>query len=176
MRTRLAVTAVAVSILAASAAVAQAWKTYASKAGGFSVLMPGTPQYQKKPAPTAVGELMLHNFAVSTNRGATAYIVSYTDYPAAVASQTSPEKMLVGARDGQLKNLQATATSDKEITVSGHPGRDVQFKNARGFTGRCKMVMVKGKHRLYQVLALTTNGSASAGDFAKFVDSFKLTN
>lgn len=172
MKTRYSAVALGLSLVAASAALAQGWKPFTSKPGGFSILMPGSPRYEKRSLPSAAGQLSLNNFTASANGGATAYVVSYTDYPAAIVAKGNPEKMLAGARDGQLKNLQATTTSDKAITMGGNPGRDVQFKNAKGFTGRCKLVLVKS--RLYQVLALTTNGSATTADFSRFIDSFKL--
>lgn len=171
--TRIAAAALGLSIFAAGVASAQAWQTFSSKTGGFSVQMPGAPKYEKRAVPSAAGQLSLNNYTVATNGGATAYIVSFTDYPAKVVGSADPAKMLIGARDGQLKNLQATATADKAISLNGNPGRDTSFKNAKGFTGRCKSFLVK--NRLYQVLALTTNSSTPASDFAKFVDSFQLT-
>lgn len=172
MRTRMAAASLGLSLLVAAAALAQGWVTYSPPQGTFSVLLPGKPRFEKSTVASEAGPLALHNYTVGANGGATAYIVSFTDYPAAVIAKADPQKMLAGARDGQLKNLQATATSDKVIALDGSPGRDVQFKNAKGFTGRCKMFLVK--NRLYQVLALTTNGTGTSADFAKFVDSFKL--
>ena len=173
MRTRMPWIALAVAGLTAGAVLAQAWQSYANAAGKFSVEFPGKPTFEKRTVPSAAGPLPLNNFTVSANAGATAYIVSFTDYPAAITGNADPQKMLIGARDGQLKNLDATATSDKIVSVNGAPGRDVQFKSTKGYTGRCKLVLLQS--RLYQVLALTTNGSGKPADFARFVDSFKLT-
>jgi hypothetical protein len=166
--------ALALAVLTAGAALAQAWQPYSNEAGKFSVEFPGKPRFEKRTVPSAAGPLPLNNFTVSANGGATAYIVSYTDYPAAITGNADPQKMLIGARDGQLKNLDATASSDTVIDVNGSPGRDIQFKSTKGYTGRTKLVLVKS--RLYQVLALTTNGTGKPADFARFVNSFKLTN
>jgi hypothetical protein len=162
--------ALALSLALAGAVLAQGWSAFTSKEGKFTVLLPGTPKTEHKTIPSAVGQLQMNLFTV--DKGATAYIVNYTDYPADKVASSDPKKILDGALNGQLNNLKAKASVDKVVTLNGNPGRDVTFAGANNFSGRCKLFMVK--NRLYQVLALTQNNAAPASDFAKYVDSFSL--
>jgi hypothetical protein len=170
MRTQALSAALVLAMGLAVAGVAQTWSPFTSKEGNFTILFPGTPKPEQKTITSTVGPVLMNLFTV--DKGATAYIVNYIDYPADRVAQADPKKILAEAVAGQLKTLKAKASVDKQITVDGNPGRDVIFAGAKNFSGRCKLLLVK--NRLYAALALTQNNAAPASDFAKYVDSFAL--
>lgn len=173
MRTHLLVPALALSLVASGTAMAQAWQNFTSSPGRFAVQMPGTPKAENSAVDTAAGKLNVSTFTVAADGGATAFIVSFTDYPAGLVAKGDPTKILIGARDGQLSRLKGKVSSDRVISINGYPGRDVSFAGANNVSARCKMFLVR--NRLYQVLALSQNTPAPTASFARFVDSFKLT-
>ena len=97
---------------------------------------------------------------------------------------SNPEDLLNRARDGALQNVSGKVTSEKPLTMNGHPGKefsgdgvspeaDSSGKHQEAtFTARVFWV----PPRLYQVLYVrpkTTSAPSENGQ--KFLDSFQLT-
>lgn len=173
MLARVLTAALGMAMLVSGSVAAQRWQSFTSGTGKFTVQMPGAPKFQKRTVKSAAGPLALSSYSVATDRGRTAYTVTFVEYPAAVVAGSTPDKLLELARDGQLANLKATASSDRAIRLNGYPGRDVTFAGANEFSGRSRIFLVKS--RLYQVVALTRGNASPASDLARFVASFKLT-
>ena len=144
-------------------------KPFTSKEGRFTIWMPAAPKASQQPIDAPEGKLTLHLFVV--DRGASAYLASYIDYPAEGVEGADPQAVLKGARDGQLEKLNAKVLAEKKLTLDGFPGSEVQFQSPM-FRGRIRTYLVK--NRLYQALALT-GADKEPADFAKFTESFKLT-
>lgn len=112
----------------------------------------------------------------TASKGATsAYLVAFLDYPEESFEQ-GIESMLDGAREGALKNMNATLESQKSITLNGHPGRSITFA---GFSGEQRVYgridYFIAKPRLYQVLYLTSSKTkVNAPEITACFESFTI--
>lgn len=165
-----------------------AWKEFSSDAGGFTVLMPGTPDSTTVAVETPAGKLPHALYSLIT--GAAAYVVSYTDHPHKSEDPEAVKRALDAGRDYVLAHdpsLKVKLLGERETALEGHPGREWLF-HGEGFVLRARAFFVNG--RIYQ-LSLSgppgmafKNGRPSADpgdrtDFferisAKFLDSFRL--
>ena len=98
-------------------------KEFKSEAGGFSVMTPAPLQEAVQPVETQGGKIDLHLF--SAQQDDIAYFVAYCDYAPELARPDNAEKMLDGARDGAVGNTHGKLISETNITLAGHPGREV---------------------------------------------------
>lgn len=148
------------------------WKTLTSKAGRFTMMMPGEAKEQTQDVPTPVGKITMTMYILEV--GGTAYFATFNDYPAELIQKSEAETLLNGARDGAVGNVKGKLTSEKKITIDTHPGRDISFEALGGqFVARSRIYLVK--ERLYQVMVLAPKDNGLPKDIDKFLDSFKLT-
>lgn len=169
MRTRALVPAALLAVALAGAALAQGWKPYNSAPGKFSIDFPGTPETRSQDITTRVGKVKMHLFQVA--KGQSAFLVSYSDYPASAIKGSDPKKMLDGARDGAVSNVQGKLLSEKGMSIGGNPGRELKVE-AKGLSMTQRMFLVK--NRLYQVLALVPIDRPNNPDVPRFLNSFKI--
>lgn len=150
------------------------WKDFSSPEGKFSVLMPGTPQNHTQALNTPIGPVTTYAFVYS-NKDA-AFGVSYTDYPEALMQGLDAQKILDGARNGQLSAKSgSTLISESPISLNSYPGREVQMTTPEGdgkHAVRNHMYMVN--NRLYQVMVVMPRDELFSKNAVKFMDSFKL--
>lgn len=157
----------------------KAWKKFTSPEGRFSVLLPATPTEQSRPVETALGRLDNRVFMVQTP--ADVYMVAYADFPEPVSDPDMIQKMLDGGRDKALSNVNGKLTSEKNIKLDGHAGREWHIEMPEGLVARARAYWVK--KRLYQALVIvqaTPNATPQAARLRqeandKFFDSFALT-
>ncbi|GIV97331.1 MAG: hypothetical protein KatS3mg057_1988 [Herpetosiphonaceae bacterium] len=139
--------------------------------------MPGSPEKQSQSVSTAVGPIDLHMFTLDL--GTSAYMVSFSDYPAEVITAAGPDAVLDGAAGGAISNVNGTVLNEREISISGYPGREIEVqipKTAENDEGTAKARIYLVDARLYQVLVLGTKGKLSTEDADRFLNSFKLTS
>jgi hypothetical protein len=149
-----------------------AWKPFASKEGGFSVMMPGTPKPMRQSLNTQAGPIAMNMFVL--DMGTTAYVVMFSDYPEAGVKKAGAAKVLKGARDGAVNNARgAKLLSEKQISLNGHPG--VELKMEQGAQGILLARLYMVRNRLYQAICVVPKSRAGSGDMERFVGSFKLT-
>ena len=143
--------------------------------GGMTVQMPGKPEKQTQTTNTPVGPVNIN--MLTTQSGDEAFIVGYSEFPDAPATRSAdPEMLLNRARDGAVQNVNGKVTSEKAITMSGHPGKeftgDSTSPQEATFTARVYWVAP----RLYQVLYIRPKTTAAPSENGqKFLDSFQLT-
>lgn len=169
MKPKILLIAFALIFLAACAAK---WETLSE--GGFTVQMPGTPNKQSQSINTAVGPVTINMYTVETK--GEAFIVAYSDYPEAAASQADPQQLLNNARDGAVRNVNGKITSERSVTLNGKPGKEIigdgSLASQEGtFVARIYWV----SPRIYQALYVRPKGSAASENGNKFLDSFQLT-
>jgi len=145
---------------------------FAPKDGRFTVQMPGEPKEQTNKVNTAIGPIDVHMFLSAPDPN-TAYIVGYSDYPEEMMKKSESDKILDGARDGAVKNVNGKLDGEKKITIDKHPGRDFQIATEH-FEGRNRMYLVNA--RLYQVMVVGSKEFVTGKDAERFLDSFKLTD
>ena len=181
MTARLLYPALLVALLFAYSAQTTQWETVSES--GFTVRMPGKPSKRTQSMDTAVGKIQLTTLAAE--KGGEAFIVGYNDFPDSPAVRDrDPEELLNNARDGAVRTVNGKVTSEKAITMNGHPGKEFsgegisQEADSSGkrqeftFTERIYWVVP----RLYQVLYIRPKTTAAPSDDGqKFLDSFRLT-
>ncbi len=147
------------------------WKEFSSKEGMFSVLLPGTPTVQTQKLNTRAGVLDLYFFVVEQD--GFQYLVSYNDYPEAMIREANADKVLDGARNGVVANVQGRLSSESRVWLAENPGRELRIKIPDGRQAmRTRLYFVK--NRLYQVGVVSSEDGSASEDISKFLNSFKL--
>jgi hypothetical protein len=147
------------------------WSVYTSKEGGFSVALPGKPAENKQRVMTATGHLDVYLFVVEGKSDA-AYVVSYSDLPAAEAKAGTAEKRLDFAREGAVSNARGKLRTEKKIEIDGFPGRELIIETDKDVV--IKMRIYAAKQRLYQTMAMGPGGFFQSTDATQFLDSLRL--
>jgi hypothetical protein len=147
------------------------WETITDK--GFTLSMPGTPSKNDDTIPSAAGPLPLRMYTLS--KGFEGYITGYSEYPDIIFTSTEPEDLLDGAQEGAISNIKGEVTSQRAITLNGHPGREIVGTSPDqniGFTARVFLA----KPRMYMLIYTQYDKSKPISEDGKrFLDSFKLT-
>lgn len=161
--------AMACGLLLVSGCGKAEFKEFASADGRFKVQMPGTP---KEETQTAAGATM-KIYSLQEKDGA--YAAAFADLPIPSGeSEAQLQARLDGSRDGMVRNVGGTLTSESRITLSGkYPGREVQadIPSKKGVL-RARIYLVD--RRLYQVMVTGTKPWATSADATKFLDSLVL--
>ncbi len=148
-------------------------KQFYSADGGFSVLMPGTPQTDQTPeklnADPQGRSITMYSFVVSTQNDNVAYLVTYNDYPPDVANDGS-DAVMQRVRDGASSGK--TILTDAPITLGAVPGRAFVFRGDDGTTFDEHEYFIG--HRLYQLMVVTAK-DYTAADRDAFMNSFAMT-
>jgi hypothetical protein len=152
------------------------WREFSSRAGGFSVLMPGTPKEETevKDFPV-VGKGEVHLFVLSNEFGV--FVAGYLDIPGlARQNQTFCDSFgkgfLKSIGDGTAKGAGGKVVKETDISFGTDPGKEILIEAPGGMaTVRAYFI----KRRGYQFVALPPAAGADAGNVKRFLDSFKLT-
>lgn len=147
------------------------WETITED--GFSLSMPGKPSKSDDTVASAAGPLALRMYTLS--EGYEGFITGYTEYPDMVFTASEPEELMDGAQRGAITNVQGEVTSQRRITVNGHPGREIigtsPSKNI-GFTAR----VILARPRMYMLVYTQYDKTKPmSADGKRFIDSFQIT-
>lgn len=146
------------------------WQTVSGD--GFSVQMPGSPEKSEQSTPSQAGPLPIVMYTLS--HGYEGYIVGYSEYPD-IVFRADEKDLLDGARDGAIENVKGEVTSERQITVAGHTGREIVGTSPSsniGFTARVFLA----KPRMYMLVYTQFDKSKPISDHGKtFLDSFQIT-
>jgi len=140
---------------------------YTSKEGGFAVKIPGDPKLKSQNVDSQSGPTVLYTFTLEESDGKSFYLVGYSDYPTKLDEATSLE----GVISSQVASMKGTITSDKKITLNGHPGRSVTIEADE--TVFYSSIYIAG-NRLYQVMYGMTKGDKLPEVGRKFLSSFEI--
>lgn len=148
---------------------------YASEAGGFTISTPLTLDESSQSVDTQAGPIDIYTFTAEDNQAA--YIVAYSDYPEALVTQSEPDIILDGSRDGAVGNVGGTLINETRIDLQGNPGRalviDTTTDDGQDATVNARIYLVD--NRLYQVLVVVPKGDEDEVDADGFLDSFSLS-
>jgi hypothetical protein len=158
----------------ASCSAPPAPKEFKSEAGRFTVMTPAPLQESVQPVETQTGNIDLHLFTGQQDE--IAYVVGYCDYSPEVAKPHNAEAMLDGACDGAVSNTKGKLIAEDNITLDGHPGREVVIQIAHEDQ---PPMIIKGhffmvQTRLYQVTVVAPRSRANDKAVGDFLQSFKL--
>jgi hypothetical protein len=169
------------------------WKKFSSTQGGFAVLTPGTPTYEKRVDKDAQDAQETHVF---TQFGESAmYMVMYQDFPDAT-SQADPEEILNHFRAGMLQganNAQGQAPpgtqkgtgeqkdsqkvkllDERNIALGKWPGREMRFTDPSGLIYKTRFYLVRQRMYVLTTATASERQEASSKDIEKFLGSFEL--
>ena len=157
------------------------WKEFSSQEGGFTVLLPGTPQVSSNTEQTQSGQLVTHTFSY---KGLIECDVIYFDCPINVEDPSQVKKLFDYMRDGGLANVakgNPRLIKETDFSISGHPGRFLHIDVAENTVIRMKFIAVK--KRVYSLVAASEKARPNVmgyeNDYQEiamaFLDSFKLT-
>jgi hypothetical protein len=150
------------------------WREFSSRQGGFSVLMPGTPQEttEAKEFPI-VGKGVIHLFVLANESGV--YVAGYLEIPG-LAQQSQAfcdsfgKGFLKSIGEGTAKGAGGKVVKDTDISFGKDPGKEILIEVPAGLaTARAYFI----KRRGYQLLAAPSGNDV--GNVKKFLDSFKVT-
>jgi hypothetical protein len=142
----------------------QSWTQFSPPSGSFIVLMPGSPKEDKETEKNSDSTTESYTYTVETSIGA--FLVGYTDFSDDISSVDS-KRLLDAAAQGFTTNG-GKLLSQQNLSMNGHPGREVNYTDRDGTTSTARIFIVK--QRLYQLHAI----SSQSQDVKKFFDSFKL--
>jgi hypothetical protein len=146
------------------------FKEFRSNEGRFTVLLPGEPKREDQSADTPVGKVEMFMFTAGTSKIGCA--ISYTDYPEQMVNSTDPQKVLDGARNGAVSNVQGQLVSESKVNFYGLPARDVviEIPNKAFITTR----LILASPRFYQLMFIAPTDKGHEQDISKFFDSFEI--
>lgn len=146
------------------------FKPYHSDEGKFSVLFPGEPEKELQQVNTSIGPLEFIMYQAGSEK--IGFIVGYVDYPKQMFENVVLEKMLDGARDGAVQNVNGTLKYEKVLDLHGNPGRELEINVPNKATVKVRIILIG--NRLYQVMAVSESKKALKKNCPKFFDSFKV--
>jgi hypothetical protein len=143
---------------------------------GFRVSFPAPPHQEASMQETGAGLAATTTWSLAPSEGE--YLaVSATHFPEGTVSTNAPEKVLAGARDGALANVQGTLVREEAVRVRGprggkpsYPGLDYQATSGQGLRVSTRLLVVGDT--LYQLLYVRTGEDDAP--FRQLVGSFAL--
>jgi len=151
------------------------WQTFTSRAGGFTVLMPGIPTFTATTAHTVVGAVIENLYSLETP-GAT-FSVEYTDLPGVATFFESDDDLYDDAKEGMLKRTGGKLISYYGIEQVGITGKEIECEiPAAGKLPlqRLRASFLLKEKRLYVPSIIIPGGTKDDPLFARYLDSFRL--
>lgn len=138
--------------------------------GRFTVLLPGKPERQNNSIDTAVGKIDLVMYMAGSRKAGC--VAGYCDYPQQYINSTDPQKLLEGARDGAVANVNGRLVSETQVDFHSKPARQfvIEVPNKAFVTAR---VILIGP-RLYQLMLIAPTNQGHEEDISRFFDSFTV--
>ena len=169
------------------AAQTATWNKFSSTPGGFAVLTPGTPTYEKRVDKDVRGERETHVF---THMGESVmYMMMYQDFPA-TTSQTDPEEILNHFREGMLQGANKALSqalpgtqkngqkvkllNERSILLEKWPGREMKFTDPTELIYKTRFYLVRRRMYVLTTATAREREEASSKDIEKFLESFEL--
>jgi hypothetical protein len=161
----------------ASSGGSAGWINIAPDNAGFRVLMPGKATEKIDPVEGSPG---VENHIFTLETPAAGYVVSYVQFPQNITQVSAIKGMLDAGRDGALASTGAKLTSEKEIRLNEHYGREWLLELPAGMTATNHAYWVKS--RLYQLVFIIAPSANDTSETVRarqelaytFFSSFKL--
>ncbi|MBE9130235.1 MULTISPECIES: hypothetical protein [unclassified Coleofasciculus] len=148
------------------------WKPFSYTEGGFRILLPGTPDEQRRTIDTPRGGIPMRIFSVLRGNEAL-YGVAYADLPAnGVPNSRNVNEFLRGEAASFAEGFGGRLLSQRTISLGGFPGREFRVQLSDGRIGIGKSYIVN--ERFYQVFVLTGQERNLTKTIEGFFKSFQL--
>lgn len=150
------------------------WQAVNSAQGRFKALMPGKATFSTRKVNTKAGQVDLN--AYTATFGQSAFLITYSDYSAALIKKSDAKSVLKGAMngavgDGQLKSQEWTKLQGYDAVVFSA----LKDKTGKTYKWRYVEAAILAKNRLYQIMIIQPFSDNTKIDVKKFFDSFKIT-
>jgi hypothetical protein len=161
------------AVVCAQLASAADWKPF--NGGEYSISFPGTPTTSSRTDQTGIGPVK--SSVVTVELPHQSFTLAITEYPLDLVKKSQPAKMLEGARDGAVANVQGTL--DKDIAVQLDSGDPKKKWPGREFTAHTSKAVMASRlylvnNKLYSLLLVRDQTVTDDADFTRFADSLKL--
>lgn len=158
-----------------AAATAGGWTTYSNPKLGFTVETPRQPRVGKQRVNTEAGMVTAQTFTFSKPGANGMIAVWVTPMPFPKGHKPDPNKMFDGAVKNALRVINGKPSNEKNLTVEGVPGREVEASGAmKGRKVGAFFRMFYQSRTLYQVMAIyMSNNTAMINEAKKLIRSFK---
>lgn len=157
--------------LSLSPATAETWQAVKTEGLGFKIEMPGDPKVEEETVDLGDGQsAKMRTIQILSPQAI--YDVTIADYPAGMAQSIGTDKVLDNARDGALANAPGPLKGESKVVFAGHPARELLVDMTMGMTLRSYIFLVQD--RLYNIGAITKDGSERSADIEKYFASFAL--
>lgn len=148
------------------------WREHESQQGGFRVELPGDPRTNvSAPGITTGAETKVVGTRLWGREEV--FLVAYEDLAQPRRRMTDRDQL-----DQAVRVLQTNPTvrvvNERPITVSGFPGREIEYTAGRNATYVLRLVVAEG--RLYRVVAGGKSVRSGNDDVRRFLDSFQITD
>ncbi|MFH1037679.1 MAG: hypothetical protein V1789_03295 [PVC group bacterium] len=151
------------------------WRTFTSEAGGFTVLLPGTPIFSDTTDHTVVGAVGENLYSLET--AAASFSAEYSDLPGVATFFESADSLYNDAREGLLKQTGARQTGYYGIEQESIRGKEITYevpanRNSPLLHGKARFLL--RDKRLYVLVVTTPEMSDADGIVSRYLDSFRL--
>ncbi len=162
---------------AVHSARADDWRTFVSKAGAFTVNIPGVPTADSTTMTAEGSSLVMYTY--KAQHDSIRYVVTYADYPAEIfRGDTAVEEFLLGAVHGIVSGAKGNLLESRPIAMNGHVGRDVRIEvpvsDIAPEGGSIRLHLYVVGNRMYQLGIFARRNGAFGPKTAQFLESFKL--
>ncbi len=141
------------------------------KPGNFSAVFPAKPTKEVENVETEIGDIAMTMYYYE--EGETAYMIAYSDYPAALVEAADPYMLLHAGKDGGFGSFDAEIDFEEEYKLNGkYPALRVHGNNGELFI-YAKYVMVG--NRFYQIMKAKEDDYADPEKRDVFFKSFKIS-
>ena len=149
---------------------------YSNEPGNFRVLVAGKPGHSSQTLTAPAGQLSMTRMESVDGNGIRRVVV-YTDIPLPIVQASDPTALLDGGIRGMSGKAQWAVQRQGEITLDGHPGRDVRFAinaptSSEKGAGTARIFLVG--NRLYQAIMVGPTSKVNEEELDHFVKSFEL--
>jgi hypothetical protein len=152
------------------------WRPFESEPGRFRVSLPDRPEHEDLDVEGADGPFVVHEDV--TAAPGVDYRVSYFDFPEHVEDVKPADvpRLLDATRNGSLKKVGGELSSERDIRLDGHPGREFEYRwtieDEPPHRARARIFLVG--RRMYKLLYLAEEEFFEAPDCDRFFRSFGL--
>ena len=144
------------------------WRELNSKAGAFSVSMPGTPKLKKKVDHTPIGKVGEDIYELKTKK--VTFSAEYSDLPELAVLFGGHHTIYKKANAGFLKNVKGKQLSEKKFKLEGNKGIEVKYETA---TRVGKVIYLMLHKRLYVMQASVLKPVKDLSVVDKYMKSFR---
>ena len=161
-----------IAVVLACSSLTHKWETVSED--GITIEMPGKPTKQSQDIPVGTGKAAGQMFTL--DKGSEAYILAYHEFGMLTNQDVDPKRLLKGASDGAVSNIEGKVVSQRDINNGSYPGTEIVGSGSKdGKEIEFTIRLYWAKPRLIQTLYLAEKGKSNQKNATKFLDSLKIS-